>query len=88
MDLFYLINSYEGLESEDIDLDVPDGFGAFIGYLNGMEAVNGRRQSGTSMPSKFWFWDVMEGGGCAGFGRGREGLEWHLSWCGSVGWMA
>jgi hypothetical protein len=32
MDLFHLINSSKGLGSEDIDLDVPGGFGAFIGY--------------------------------------------------------
>jgi hypothetical protein len=29
MDLFHLINSSEGLGSEDVDLDVPDGFRAF-----------------------------------------------------------
>jgi hypothetical protein len=34
MDLFHLINSSEGLGSEDADLDMPDGFGAFIGYLS------------------------------------------------------
>jgi hypothetical protein len=34
MDLFHLINSYEGLGTEDVDLDVPDGFRAFIGYLS------------------------------------------------------
>jgi hypothetical protein len=34
MDLFHLINSSEGLGIEDVDLDVPDGFGAFIGYLS------------------------------------------------------
>jgi hypothetical protein len=34
MDLFHLINSSEGLETEDVDLDVPDWFGAFIGYLS------------------------------------------------------
>jgi hypothetical protein len=34
MDLFHLINSSEGLGSEDVDLDMPDGFGAFIGYLS------------------------------------------------------
>jgi hypothetical protein len=34
MDLLHLINSYEGLGSEDVDLDVPDGFRAFIGYLS------------------------------------------------------
>jgi hypothetical protein len=34
MDLFHLINSSEGLGSEDVDLDVPDGFKAFIGYLS------------------------------------------------------
>jgi hypothetical protein len=33
MDLFHLIISSEGLGSVDVDLDVPDGFGAFIGYL-------------------------------------------------------
>jgi hypothetical protein len=32
MYLFHLINSSEGLGSKDIDLDVPDRFGAFIGY--------------------------------------------------------
>jgi hypothetical protein len=34
MDLLHHINSSEGLGSEDIDLDVPDGFEAFIGYLS------------------------------------------------------
>jgi hypothetical protein len=34
MDLFHLINSSEGLGSEDLDSDVPDGFRAFIGYLS------------------------------------------------------
>jgi hypothetical protein len=34
MDLFDLINSSEGLGSEDVDLDVSDGFRAFIGYLS------------------------------------------------------
>jgi hypothetical protein len=34
MDLFHLINPSEGLGSEDVDLDVPDGFEAFIGYLS------------------------------------------------------
>jgi hypothetical protein len=34
MDLFHLINSSEGPGNEDIDLDVLDGFGAFIGYLS------------------------------------------------------
>jgi hypothetical protein len=34
MDLFHLINSSEELGSEDVDLDVPDGIGAFIGYLS------------------------------------------------------
>jgi hypothetical protein len=34
MDLFHLINSSEGFGSEDVDLDVLDGFGAFIGYLS------------------------------------------------------
>jgi hypothetical protein len=34
MDHFHLINSSEGLRSEDIDLDMPDGFRAFIGYLS------------------------------------------------------
>jgi hypothetical protein len=29
MDLFHLINFSEGLGSEDVDLDVPDGFRAF-----------------------------------------------------------
>jgi hypothetical protein len=33
MDLFHHINSSEGLGTEDLDLDVLDGFGAFIGYL-------------------------------------------------------
>jgi hypothetical protein len=39
------------------------------------------------MPSKFRFWDVMEGGGCVSYGRGRGKLGWHLSWRGSDGWM-
>jgi hypothetical protein len=34
MYLFHLINSSEGLGSEDVDLDVSDGFGAFVGYLS------------------------------------------------------
>jgi hypothetical protein len=34
MDLFHLKNSSEGLGSEDVDLDVLDLFGAFIGYLS------------------------------------------------------
>jgi hypothetical protein len=34
MDLFHLINSSEGLGTEDVDLDMPDGFEAFIGYLS------------------------------------------------------
>jgi hypothetical protein len=34
MNLFHLINSSEGLGTEDVVLDVPDGFGAFIGYLS------------------------------------------------------
>jgi hypothetical protein len=34
MDLFHLINSSKGLGSEDVDLDVPNGFRAFIGYLS------------------------------------------------------
>jgi hypothetical protein len=34
MDLFYLINSSKGLGSEYLDLDVLDGFGAFIGYFS------------------------------------------------------
>jgi hypothetical protein len=34
MDLFHLINSSEGLGSVDVDLDVSDGFRAFIGYLS------------------------------------------------------
>jgi hypothetical protein len=34
MDLFHLINSSEGLGTEDVDLDVPDRFRAFIGYLS------------------------------------------------------
>jgi hypothetical protein len=34
MYLFHLINSSEGLGSEDVDLDMPDGFGAFIAYLS------------------------------------------------------
>jgi hypothetical protein len=34
MDLFHLINSSEGLGSKDIDLDVPNKFGAFVGYLS------------------------------------------------------
>jgi hypothetical protein len=32
MDPFHLINSFEGLGSKDIDLDVPDRFRAFVGY--------------------------------------------------------
>jgi hypothetical protein len=31
---FHLINSSEGLGSKDVDLDVPDRFEAFIGYLS------------------------------------------------------
>jgi hypothetical protein len=64
--------------------------GPFIGLgweVRRSDAVNGRRQSGTSMPSKFQFQDVMEGGGCVGYGRGRGKLGWHLSWHGSGGWM-
>jgi hypothetical protein len=34
MDLFHLINSSLGLGIEDVDLDMPDGFRAFIGYLS------------------------------------------------------
>jgi hypothetical protein len=34
MDLFHLINSSEGLGSEDVELDMPDRFRAFIGYLS------------------------------------------------------
>jgi hypothetical protein len=34
MDLFHLKNSSEGFGSEDVDLNVPDGFGAFMGYLS------------------------------------------------------
>jgi hypothetical protein len=34
MNLFHLKNSYEGLASEDVDLNIPDGFGAFIGHLS------------------------------------------------------
>jgi hypothetical protein len=34
MDLFHLINSSEGLGSKDVELDVPDGFGDFVGYLS------------------------------------------------------
>jgi hypothetical protein len=34
MDLFQLINSSEGLGTEDVDLDVLDRFEAFIGYLS------------------------------------------------------
>jgi hypothetical protein len=34
MNLFHLINSSEGLGTEDVVLDMPDGFGAFIGYLS------------------------------------------------------
>jgi hypothetical protein len=34
MDLFHLINSSEGFGSEDVDLDVPNGFGAFIDHLS------------------------------------------------------
>jgi hypothetical protein len=32
MDLFHLINSSAGLRSKDIELDMLDRFGAFIGY--------------------------------------------------------
>jgi hypothetical protein len=28
------VNSFESLGSEDVDLDMPDRFGAFIGYLS------------------------------------------------------
>jgi hypothetical protein len=34
MDLLHRINSSEGLGSEDVNLDVPDGFIAFIGHLS------------------------------------------------------
>jgi hypothetical protein len=34
MNLFHLKNSSEGLESEDVDLNMPNGFGAFIGHLS------------------------------------------------------
>jgi hypothetical protein len=34
MALFHLINSSKGLGSEDVDLDMPNEFGAFIGYLS------------------------------------------------------
>jgi hypothetical protein len=34
MILFHLKNSSEGLGSEDVDLNVPDRFGAFISYLS------------------------------------------------------
>jgi hypothetical protein len=34
MDLFHLKNSSEGFGSEDVDLNVPDGLGAFMGYLS------------------------------------------------------
>jgi hypothetical protein len=34
MDLFHLINPSEGIGTEDVDLDVLDGFGGFIGYLS------------------------------------------------------
>jgi hypothetical protein len=34
IDFFHLKNSSERLGSEDVDLDMPDGFGAFIGYLS------------------------------------------------------
>jgi hypothetical protein len=34
MNLFYLINSSEGLGTEDVDLDMPDGFRAFVGHLS------------------------------------------------------
>jgi hypothetical protein len=34
MDLFHLIISSEGLGTKDVDLDMPDGLGAFIGYLS------------------------------------------------------
>jgi hypothetical protein len=69
--------------------DARRGWGPFIGLgweVRWPEAVNGWRQSGTSMPSKFWFWDVMERGGCAGYWRGRGGLEWHLS-CAWKRWL-
>jgi hypothetical protein len=35
MNLFHLKNSSEGLGGEDVDLDMPDGFEAFIGHLSG-----------------------------------------------------
>jgi hypothetical protein len=34
MDLFHLIKFSKGLGSEDVDLDVSDGFEAFICYLS------------------------------------------------------
>jgi hypothetical protein len=34
MDLFHLINFSKGLGNEYVDLDVPNGFRAFIGYLS------------------------------------------------------
>jgi hypothetical protein len=34
MDLFHLKISSVGFGSEDVDLDMPDGFRAFIGYLS------------------------------------------------------
>jgi hypothetical protein len=34
MNLFHLKNFYEGLGSEDVDLNMPDGFRAFIGHLS------------------------------------------------------
>jgi hypothetical protein len=36
MDLFHLINSSEGLGSEDVDLDMPDGYGRQI--LDGLDS--------------------------------------------------
>jgi hypothetical protein len=34
MDLFHLTNSSEGLGTEDVELDVPNWFKAFIGHLS------------------------------------------------------
>jgi hypothetical protein len=34
MDLFHLMDSSEGLGSQDVDLNVLDGFEAFVGYLS------------------------------------------------------
>jgi hypothetical protein len=62
--------------------DARRGWGPFIGLgweVRRPNAVNDWLQSATSMPLKFQFRDVMEGGGCVGYRRGRGGLGWHLS---------